>query len=116
MKKGLIVLEILKSILIIASLSYFYVNISSGKIILIPFIACGVYLLLKNVFLLFGNFKYNEIFNKIFTISFMSFWFGYLIYLWYVSITNKQYELLFFSIPFLIIGIYSIKTNFFDRR
>lgn len=73
MKKGLITSRIIKS-LFITLLFYFYVNTSNGKIVLLPFLICSVANFFKNISLLFNKSKYIDLFNKVFTLSFLLFW------------------------------------------
>lgn len=113
-KKALIISKIVKNIFIILILFYFYFNTSNGKVILFPFLICSVSMLLRNIFLLFNKLEYVDLFNKVFTLSFLLFWLGVLIFLCYISIVNKNYTLLIFSIPFWIVSIFIIK-NFFKK-
>lgn len=109
MKKGLITSQIVKNIFITMLLFYFYFNTSNGKVILLPFLICSVAMLLKNISLLFNKSKYIDMFNKVFILSFLIFWFGALIFWCYTSIVNREYSSLIFSIPFWIGSIFIIK-------
>ena len=115
MKKGIYLSRLISSILFILILIYLYVKTPNGKIILIPFLVCGTAVVLKNVFLLMAKKNYVRIFNKIYLVGFMLFWFGFLIYFSYISIINKEYSLVLFSIPFWIVGISILRKNLFDK-
>lgn len=113
MRKGLIMGQIVKNIFITLLLLYFYVNTSNSKIILFPFLICSCAILLKNISLLFNKSKYVDLFNKIFALSFLLFWFKILIFCCYISIVKKQYTFLIFSIPFWLASIFIIKKVLF---
>ena len=111
MKKGMITSRLLYSIFITVLLLHFYIKTPNGKLVFIPFLICSISLLIKNIFLILNKDKYAVIFNKIFSIGFLLFWFGFLIFLCYTSVMNKAYSLLLFSIPFWIGGIYIMKKR-----
>lgn len=116
MKKGLITTQIVKNIFITMLLFYFYFNTSNGKVILLPFLICSVAVLLKNISLLFNKSKYVDLFNRVFTLSFLIFLFGALIFWCYTSIVNKQYNSLIFSIPFWLASIFIIRKFLFKAN
>lgn len=115
MKKGLITIQIAKNVFITILLFYFYFNTSNCKGILLPFLICSVAMLLRNISLLFNKNKYVDLFNKVFTLSFLLFWLGTLIFWCYISIVNKQYTFLIFSIPFWLVSIFIIKKYLFKN-
>lgn len=114
MKKGLVIRKIIKNIFITLMLFYFYIKTSNGKVILLPFLICSIVMLLKNISLLFNKSKYIDLFNKVFTITFLLFYFSLLIFGCYTSIVNKQYNFLIFSIPFWLVSIFIIKKYLFN--
>lgn len=111
MKKVIYISRLIYSILFMLILISLYVKMPAGKIIFIPFLMCGTAVVLENIFLLLGGDNYVRIFNKIYVVGFMLFWFGFLIYFSYISIINKEYSLLLVSIPFWIIGIFILKKK-----
>lgn len=113
MKKRLIVSKIIKSLFITLLLFCFYVNTSNGKMFLLPFLICSIAIFLKNISLLFNKSKYVDLFNKIFVLFFLMFWFGILVFWCYICIVNKQYTSLIFSIPFWLASIFIIKKFLF---
>lgn len=115
MKKGFYLSRLLYSILFMLILTYLYVKTPNGKIVLIPFLVCGTAVILKNIFLLKEKDNHIMIFNKIYVVGFMLFWFGFLIYFSYISIINKEYSLLLFSVPFWIVGIFILRKNLFNK-
>ena len=82
------------SIIITLILVNIYIKTPNGKLILLPFLVCSIALLLKNIFLLINKDKYSKLFNKIYAIGFLMFWFGFLIVWCYTSVINKQYSTL----------------------
>lgn len=115
MKKGIYISRMIYSILLMLILIYFYVKTSNGKIVLIPFLVCGTIVVLKNIFLLMEKENYVRVLNKIYVVGFMLFWFGFLVYFSYISIINREYSLLLFSIPFWIVGISIFRKKLFDK-
>ena len=79
------------------------------RIIIIPFLLCFLFLIGKNICLLIGKEKFATIFGKLFRISFLTFWFGFLIFWNIYFIKEKNYFPLVFTIPFWIAGIYIMR-------
>ncbi|MBQ2938581.1 MAG: hypothetical protein IJE05_06915 [Clostridia bacterium] len=112
MRKGLITSRLIYSIIASVILTNMYIKTPNGKLILFPFMICSFALTIKYIFMLFDKDKYARIFNKIYTIGFLLFMFGFLIFWCYKGIVDKQYSMLIFSIPFWIAGIYIIRKRF----
>lgn len=110
MKKGNLVISLVSSILILVVLLFLFVKTPNGKIVMIPFLICSIALVLKNVFSSLNNGEYVKIYTKIFNIGFLCFWYGFLFFATYKMIIEKRFELILFSIPFYIVGIYVIKS------
>lgn len=85
---------------------------SNQKILFIPFIICGLAIAIKNIFLIQGKKKYVELFDRIFVLGFLLFFFGFLCFWCYINFINKEYIALLFSIPFWIVGIMATKKRF----
>lgn len=79
------------------------------RIIIIPFLLCFLFLIGKNICLLIGKEKFATIFGKLFRISFLTFWFEFLIFWNIYFIKEKNYFPLVFTIPFWIAGIYILR-------
>ena len=109
MKKYIYIKNLILSVIITFLLLYFYSMTPNGKLVLIPFIICSFSILLKNIFLLTNKEKYVIIFNKIFIIGFLLFWFGFLSFSCYISFINKEYSIILFTIPFWLVGFHIIK-------
>ena len=102
-------IKLIYSLIITGFITYLFFKTASGKVVILPFIFCGIGIIGKNTVLILNNKKYIKIFNLIYIISFLSFWFGLTLYWCYVNFINKNYISLLFSLPFWIVGIYVIK-------
>ena len=85
------------------------------RIVLIPFLIAAAATLGKLCFVYFKNINWMILMDKLYIIGFLLFWFGFLIVATYISINNKQYDMLLFSIPFWIVGIYIVYKNFIKK-
>lgn len=63
---------------------------SNQKILFIPFIICGLAIAIKNIFLIQGKKKYVELFDRIFVLGFLLFFFGFLCFWCYINFINKN--------------------------
>ena len=116
MKKSIYISKLIRSILITIFVFWVFMQNQNYKLFILPFFICSVAVVFKNLFLILEKHKLVDLFNKIYMISFLLFWFGFLIYAGYNSIIKKTYSLLIFSIPFWIIGINLVKKNFFKSN
>jgi len=67
-------------------------------IVVIPFLIFAISLFTKNICLMMNQKKVAKKFEMIYVIAFFTYYFGFLIYWDYVSITNKDYMSLLFSL------------------
>ena len=88
----------------------------NSKIIFIPFIIGAIAMVGKNIALLCGKKNLAAIFNKLFTIGFLLFWFGFLSVSAYICIRDKNYNMLAFTLPFWLAGIFVVKRRFFRNQ
>lgn len=118
MNKGIFVGRIIITAIISIFLFFIIINSKSiiSKIICIPFLLCGIFTIVKNVFLLKENKRYVNIFDKLFILSFLMFWFFILIYSSYLFIKNNNYFSILFTIPFWITGIYFVCKFLFNIK
>lgn len=86
-----------------------------SKIFILPFLFCSLAVAGKNICLIISKPKYASIFDKLFLLGFFLFWFGFLIFWCYLNLTQKNYLLLLFFLPFWICGIYAIRKFFFKN-
>lgn len=116
MKKASYINQIIRNLIIIAFLIWVFLN-NSGlmKYMIIPFIICIILSINKNIFLLIGKNKYANIFNKLYTVVFLLFAFGFIIFWSYIVAKQKNYIMLLFTIPFWIIGIYIVRKCFLKK-
>jgi len=103
--------KLISSVFITILLIYFMIKTSSPKIIFVPFLICAISMIGKSISLIMEKKKYVNIFDKSFTIGFLLFWFGFLIYANYIAIKDKQWQLVAFSLVFWIVGIYFAKKR-----
>lgn len=87
-----------------------------NRIIMLPFLICSLTEILKNIFLIIDKPKIARILNKIYQITFLIYWFGFLGYWCYLSSLDKKYSLLILSVPFWLAGIYIIYKSFFKKK
>lgn len=113
MKKAIYVKRMLTSICATVILTYFMIKTPSPKIIFLPFLICSISMAVGNLFLLLEKEKWAEMCHKIYAIGFFLFIFGFLLVAAYVSIRDKNYGVLAFSIPFWIVAIWFFKRRFF---
>lgn len=112
MRNGFITSKLIYSIIASLILTNIYIKTPNGKLIMLPFMICSYALTIKYIFLLFDKNKYARLFNKVYSIGFLLFMFGFLIYWCYRCIIDKEYSMLLFSVPFWFMGIYIIKKKF----
>lgn len=111
--KTILMINIIKSIIIILVLFLiFFRSLGIAKVMVVPFIFGGFFLMGKDICLLMNRAKYAHVFQKLFLISFLVFWFGTLEFWSYLVIRQNHYFLLLFTIPFLLIGIFIIHKYF----
>ena len=116
MKRGLATKNLITSLLATVLLLHFMIKSPSPKIIFIPFLICSLSMVGKNIARITNKEKMEFIFGKMFTLGFLLFFIGFLIFADYVSIRDKNYSLLIFSIPFWLIGIFLIRKRFLDKN
>ena len=61
------------------------------RVVIIPFIIFSLGLFFKNICLILEKTKLAKLMEKIYVIAFFVYYFGFLIYWDYISITNKDY-------------------------
>ena len=100
--------QTITAIIVVIILTYFLFNSSNltTKIIIIPFLTFSLAFFLKNIFLISGKRNIAKIMKKIYVISFFVYYFGFLIYWDYITITNKDYMSFLFSLLAWFGGIY----------
>lgn len=116
MKRSLATKNLITSLLATVLLLHFMIKTPSPKVIFIPFLICSLSMAGKSIARIMNKEKMEYLFGKIFTGGFLLFFIGFLIFADYVSIRDKNYSLLLFSIPFWLIGIFLIRKRFLDKN
>lgn len=109
--KSIYTKKLVSSVFITILLIYFMIKTASPKIIFVPFLICTISMIGKSISLIMEKKKYVNIFDKTFSIGFLLFWFGFLIFADYIAIKDKQWQLVAFSLVFWIVGIYFAKKR-----
>lgn len=114
--KNIYIANIIKSaIFVLTLILIFFHNTGITKIMIIPFITCGTFSIGKNFCFLINKNNFANLFSKLFVISFLTFWFGFLTLWSYLVIKESNYFTLIFTIPFWIAGIYIIRKFLFEK-
>ena len=116
MKKSMAVKKLITSLVATVLLLYFMIKSPSPKLIFIPFLICSFSMAGKSIARILNKQKMEYIFGKIFVLGFLVFFIGFLVLAGYISIRDKNYSLLIFSIPFWIVGIFLFKNRFLKKK
>lgn len=110
--------KIISSIIIIGILGkvLFASDDVTTKIIVIPFLVCGLSFFLKAIFMVCNKSHWAARMSTVFVIAFLTYWFGFLIYWDYVSVVNGDYVSVLFSLIFWLAGGFVIYRRFIRRR
>lgn len=87
-----------------------------SKIIISLFLIFGISFCATNVLLVFRKNKLAEKVSKVYVIAFLIYWYGFLIYWDYVSILNKDFMSVLFSLIMWLVGGYFIYKRFFKKK
>lgn len=106
--------NLIVSILISMFLIYSFVQTPDikAKIMILPFLICGVAVACQMACLIMNKMKYIKFFKKVYLISFIIYVFGFLFYWCYLNVKTQSYGSLIFSVPFWLAGIYIIYKSF----
>lgn len=99
-------------------LAYFLFKTNNllSKILISLFLVFGISFCITNVLLVFRKNKLAEKVSKIYVIAFFIYWYGFLIYWDYASISNKDYMSVLFSLIMWFAGVYFIYKRFFKKK
>lgn len=114
--KTIFISKLILSLFITILLISFMIKTTSSKIIFLPFLICSFSMIGKNICLIMDKKKYSNLFDKLFIIGFLLFWFGFLIMWCYINLKNKDYLQMLFSLPFWIIGVYMMKQKMLNQK
>lgn len=100
--------QTITSVIISEFLSYVLITTKDllTRIVVIPFLIFSISLFIKNICLMLNKNKLSKVFSKINVIAFLIYWFGFLIYWDYISILNKDFMSVLFSLIFWFGGYY----------
>lgn len=116
MRKTLAVRNLIASLFVTGIVLYLMAKTPSPKIIFVPFLICGLSLAGKS----FGQFMVREkwvtVFHKLFILGFLLFWFGFLAAAAFISIRDKRYGMLMFTLPFWVVGFFLVKNKLLGKK
>ncbi len=116
MKKIYAIRQIVVSFIAFVFLSWaFFQNEWWARIIITPFLICSFAIMMKKIFLLLNKTKLSNIFKYIFRVSFFVYVFGFLSYMIYYAMVNKNYSILIVVAVFLLFTIHFFKKSFFHK-
>ena len=84
------------------------------KLIMFPFLFCSLFSIGQNICMIINKKNFSIIFHKLFVVSFLIFWFGFLIFGSSFFIKEKNIFLLIFTIPFWLSGIHITRKFLFN--
>lgn len=116
MWKTLAVRNLIASLFVTGIVLYLMAKTPSPKIIFVPFLICGLSLAGKSLGQIMDREKWVTVFHKLFILGFLLFWFGFLVVAAFISIQDKNYSLLIFSLPFWLVGIYLTKNKLLGKK
>ena len=99
------IIRLLSSLFIFSLLIYFYfISTPTSKIILLPFVFCALAFVGESLAFMSNRTDLIAICHKLYLISFLTYWFGILLFASYNFIKEKTYLMLLFTIPFWVVG------------
>ena len=87
----------------------------TSKLMFLPLLICGSLAFWHNICDVFENVKLRDFLYKLYALFFFLFWFGMLFTGVYTSIVNKEYGMIIFIIPFILVGIRFVKKIFINK-
>lgn len=108
--------KLVSALFITGLLTYFMIKTTSPKIIFVPFLICSASMAMKTIGQIFEKEKMISFFDMLFKAGFFLYGFGFLIFADYISIKNKQYDMLIFTLVFWAFGIFFFKRIFFNQN
>ena len=94
----------------------FKTNDLLSKVVILLFFIFSISFCARNVLLVFRKNKIAEKVSKIYEISFFTYWFGFLIYWDYLSILNKDFMSVLFSVIMWFAGGYFFYKRLFKKK
>ena len=106
------------SLIISGILMYFLFKTNDllSKVVILLFFVFSISFCARNVLLVFRKNKIAEKVSKIYEIAFFTYWFGFLIYWDYLSILNKDFMSVLFSLIMWFAGGYFFYKRLFKKK
>ncbi len=104
------------SVFITGLLTYFMINTTSLKIVFVPFLICGISMVMKTIGQIFEKEKMTFFFDRLFKTGFFLYGFGFLIFADYIALKNKQYDMLVYTLLFWAVLVFIFKRVFFNNN
>lgn len=114
--KGLVSVIPASIFCIILTVLFIKVEGTVGKVMILPFMGCGYVALGSSLAIAFQNFKLAKKFSEMYTVLFLTFWFGILLCATIISIIQKQYLAILFTLPFWAVGIFIIHKELIKKN
>lgn len=113
--KSIFISNIIRSLIFIFILVLLLLN-NTGltRLMILPFIICGLAVMGKNICFLLEKNNYANFFSLLYKISFFVFYFGFLLFGSYSVIKTGNFLTLIFTIPFIVLGIYFVRKSLFN--
>ena len=115
MKTALIGRKLIKAIIASVILVYFMIQTNSPKIIFVPFLICGIASIGKNFGLLLNKKVFALFCDKLFKVVFFLSWFVFLIIACYIAVSDGNYKVIFFTLPFWLGGLFFAKRKLLKK-
>lgn len=103
--------NLIRGLISLGILMYFFYISKSFHIIFIPFIIAVIIGILKNIFMIFNLNKLILIIDKLFIVNILTFLFGFIAYYCYLSIKNGNILSVIYTFPFWFVGICILYKN-----
>ena len=116
MRKAPIIRNLILSVFITGLLLYFMCKSPGPKIIFVPFLICSLSLAGKSIAQILRKEKWVTAFHKLFILGFLLFWFGFLAAAAFISIRDKRYGMLMFTLPFWVVGFFLVKNKLLGKK
>lgn len=86
------------------------------RIVVIPFLIFSLFFCIEKILLIFNKKELAKKVSKVYVIAFSVYWFGFLICWDYISIVNKDFMSVLFSLPLWVGGGYIINKRFRNQK
>ena len=113
MNNKYLIREIIQMVMLLVVIAFLsYILSSTNDLIAKTIVIVFIITFLRRLFLILNQNQLAELFSKFSTIIFFIYWFGFLIYWDYISISKNEYISVLFSIPLLFTGTFMVYRKF----